>query len=162
MSHTVNPGGQLGHRLPPHFRLVLWSEKPLLVDAQCDYIPVRMVNLTNEPRQIPSGIEVAICEPVESIVYPSRDPRREPISPDEGLPEHLKDLYLRSTKGLTNDQQHQLCTLLLEFQDIFSRGPHDLCRTGVTKHKINTSDTPPVCQHPRTHSKLLRRCMHKA
>ena len=30
-----------------------------LVDAQRDYIPLRMVNLTNEPRQIPSGIEVA-------------------------------------------------------------------------------------------------------
>lgn len=55
----------------------------------------------------------------------------------------------RSAKGLTDDQQHQLCTLLLEFQDIFSRGPHDLCRTGVTKHKINTCDAPPVPQHPR-------------
>ena len=65
-----------------------------LVDAQRDYIPVRMVNLTNEPRQIPSGIEVAICEPVESIVYPSSDPHCEPISPDEVLPGYLKDLYL--------------------------------------------------------------------
>ena len=45
-----------------------------LVDAQLDYIPERMVNLTNEPRQIPSGIEVATCEPVESVVYPSVTP----------------------------------------------------------------------------------------
>ena len=42
-----------------------------LVNAQWDYIPVRMVSLTNEPRQIPSGIEVATCEPVESTVYPT-------------------------------------------------------------------------------------------
>ena len=54
-----------------------------LVDAQRDYIPLRMVNLTNEPRQIPSGKEVATCEPVESIVYPSSDSHHEPVSPDE-------------------------------------------------------------------------------
>ena len=120
-----------------------------LVDAQRDYIPLRMVNLSNEPRQIPSRIEVATCEPVESIVYPSSDSHREPISPDEGLPEHLKDLYLRSANGLTDDQQHQLCNLLLEFQDIFSRGPYNLGRTGVTKHQINTGDASPVRQHPR-------------
>ena len=120
-----------------------------LVDTQRDYIPVRMVNLTNEPRQIPCGIEVASCEPVESIVYPNSDPHREPISLDEGLPEHLKDLYLRSANGLSDDQQHELRNLLLEFQDIFSRGPHDPGRTGVTKHKINTIDASPVGQHPR-------------
>ena len=82
-----------------------------LVDGQSDYIPVRMVNLTNEPRQIPSGIELATCEPVGSIVYPSSDTHCETISPDEGLKEHLKDLYLQSTNGFTNDQQHQLCNL---------------------------------------------------
>ena len=69
-----------------------------LVDAQRDYIPVWMVNLTNKPRQIPSGKEVATCEPVESIVCPSSDPHRQPISPDEGLPEHLKDLYLKRSR----------------------------------------------------------------
>ena len=37
---------------------------------------------------------------------------------------------------------------MLEFQDIFSRGLHDLGRTGVTKHKINTGDASPVRQHP--------------
>ena len=119
------------------------------MDAQRDYIPVRMINLTNEPRKIPSGIEVAACEPVGSIVYPSSDPHHKPLSLDEGLPEHLKDLFLRSANGLTDDQQHHLCNLLLEFQDIFPRGPHDLGRTRVTKHKINTGDASPVCQHPR-------------
>ena len=83
------------------------------MDAQCDYILVRMVNLTIEPRQIPYGIEVATCEPVESTVYPSSDPHREPISLDEGLQGHVKDLYIRRANGLTDDQQHQLYNLLL-------------------------------------------------
>ena len=133
-----------------------------LVDAQRGYIPLRMVNLTNEPRQIPSGKEVATCEPVESIVYPSSDSHRKHVSPDEGLPEHLQDLYLRSTNGSTDDQQHQLRNLLLEFQDIFSRGLHDLGRTGVTKHKINTGDASPVRQHPRRLSFAQREEAFKA
>ena len=111
-----------------------------LVDAQRDYIPEQMVNLTNEQRQITSGIEVATCEPVESIVYPNSDPNRKPISPDEGLLEHLKYLYLQSASGLTADQQHQLHNLLLEFQDIFSSGPHDLLgnRRAITYHHAPT------------------------
>ena len=119
-----------------------------LVDAEGDYIPVRMVNLTNQPRQIPTGIEVANCEPVESILYPSSDPHCEPIS--LVLPEYLKDLYLRGANGLADDQQHQLRNLLLEFQDIFSRGPlTNLGWTGVMQQKINTSDASPVRQRPR-------------
>lgn len=121
-----------------------------LVDAQRDYIPVRMVSLTNEPRQIPSGIGVATCEPVGSLSLPKQcDPHYKTISLDEGLPEHLKYLYHRSANGLTDNQQHQFCSLLLESKDIFSRGPHDLGWTGVTKHKIDTSNASPVRQHPR-------------
>ena len=37
----------------------------------------------------------------------------------------------------------------LEFQDIFSNGPHDLGQTGVTKHKTNTDDASLICQNPR-------------
>ena len=38
---------------------------------------------------------------------------------------------------------------MLKFEDIFSSRPYDLSQTGVTKHKINTGDAPPVHQNPR-------------
>ena len=65
------------------------------------------------------------------------------------MPEHLKDLYSRSTEGLNAAQQRQLPKLLLEFQDIFSKGPQDLGKTGLAKHEINTSDAVPLRQHPK-------------
>lgn len=52
-------------------------------------------------------------------------------------------------KGLNAGQQCQLDEILLEFQDIFSKGPQDLGETGLAKHEINTGDAVPVCQHPR-------------
>ena len=46
-------------------------------------------------------------------------------------------------------QQRQLHKLLIEFQDIFSKGPQDLGKTGLAKHEINTGDAVSVRQHPR-------------
>ena len=43
----------------------------------------------------------------------------------------------------------QLLKFLLEFQDIFSKGPQDLGKTGLAKHEINTGVAVPVRQHPR-------------
>ena len=65
------------------------------------------------------------------------------------MPEHLKDPYSQSTEGLNAGQQRQLLKLLLEFQDIFSKGPQYLGKTGLAKYEINTGDAIPVCQHPR-------------
>lgn len=120
-----------------------------LVDAQQDYVPVRVINLSGQPRTICQGTEVAGCEPVESVIHQQHDfiPDSQVIGYD--LPEHLKDLYARSTEGLNAGQQRQLHKLLLEFQDIFSKGPQDLGKTGLAKHEINTGDAVPVRQHPR-------------
>lgn len=40
-----------------------------LFDAQRDYVPVRVVNLSGEPRKVYSGTEVASCEPVQSVLH---------------------------------------------------------------------------------------------
>ena len=36
-----------------------------LIDAQKDYVPVRVVNPSGGPRKVCSGTEVASCEPVK-------------------------------------------------------------------------------------------------
>ena len=63
-----------------------------LVDAQQEYVPMRVVNLSGQPRTICQGTEVAGCEPVESVIHQQHD-----VTPDSqvigyDLPEHLKDL----------------------------------------------------------------------
>lgn len=60
------------------------------------------------------------------------------------LPEHLVDLFQRSSVNLKEDEQQQVHDLLFDFQDIFSE--HDLdigCFSGI-KHKIETGDEEPV------------------
>ena len=46
-------------------------------------------------------------------------------------------------------QQRQLHELQFGFQDILSKGPQELSKTGLAKHEINTGDAVPVRQHPR-------------
>ena len=117
---------------------------PDVMVAQQYYVPVRVVNLSGQPRTICQGTEVASCEPVESVIHQQHDFTPDSQSVGDDLPEHLKDLYTRSTEGLNAGQKRQLHELLLEFQDIFSKGPQDLGNTGLAKHEINTGDALPI------------------
>lgn len=63
---------------------------------------------------------------------------------DDELPEHLTDLYNRSTPELNDREKCRVKQLLVEYHDIFSKHDLDLgCLTSVT-HKIDTKDNPPV------------------
>ena len=44
-----------------------------LVDTQQDYVSVRDVNLSGQPRTICQGTEIANCEPVESVIHQQHD-----------------------------------------------------------------------------------------
>ena len=61
-----------------------------------------------------------------------------------GLPEHLQGLYQRSVMSLTLQEAGKLRTLLLEYQNTFSKGSHDLGCFSEIKHTINTGDEHPV------------------
>ena len=54
------------------------------------------------------------------------------------------------TVGLTEDSQRdQLCSLVLEFADLFALDSSELGRTSVVTHRINTGDHSPMKQPPR-------------
>jgi len=66
------------------------------------------------------------------------------------LPEHLQELYERSTQKLNDNESHRVAELLSEFQDIFSKGDLDIgLFNGNIKHRINTGDTKPIKQRLR-------------
>ena len=71
------------------------------------------------------------------------------ISSTTELPDHLRDLYNRSTADLTTQESKQLYDLLLEFADVLSESPHDLGRTDLVKHQINTNGANPIRQPPQ-------------
>ena len=67
----------------------------------------------------------------------------------KSVPEHLEDLYLRSTTDLTDEERERLTDLLHRYGDAFSRNDWDIGVTHLTEHAIKTEVKGPVRLPPR-------------
>ena len=137
------------------------SEKGLviartLVETGQVIMPTRIINLSCEEQVIKEGTVTGIISPIRNdadIIFPieirelHHDVNRD--SYNTAIPEHLKDLYTRSTGNLGEGFHTQVEEMLIEFQDVFSKGDHDIGRTDLVKHKINTENVAPIRQPPR-------------
>ena len=124
-----------------------------LVDLQQKQIPLRVMNLSNQPQMINKGTQLANCETINCVVVPEVDISGERVTGCtqkaevlDKLPLHLKELYERSVAVLDQTEHREVHQLLCEFADIFSTGPHDLGCTDLVKHRINTGEAPPIRQ----------------
>lgn len=79
----------------------------------------------------------------------------EPTSADiatvSGAPVHLEDLAQRSSTDVTEEDRLKIRNLLDKYQDVFSKGDHDIGRTDRVQHSIHTTCPAPIRQHPRRH-----------
>ena len=122
-----------------------------LVNPSANEVPVHLLNLSNLPKRIRQGTNVAICNSVDSILTEGAVIPR----PTE-LPHHLRDLYSQSANGLTSAEADQLYDLLFEFSYVFSEVSHDLGRTNLVQHQINTRVAAPIRQAPQSfYTKVL-------
>ena len=124
-----------------------------LVALQEKKIPLRVMNLSNQPQMINKGTQLANCETINCVVVPEVDISGERVTGCtqkaevlDKLPLHLKELYERSVAVLDETEHQEVHQLLCEFADIFSTGPHDLGCTDLVKHRINTGEAPPIRQ----------------
>ena len=130
-----------------------------LVDLSGDVVPLRLLNPTDQPQTVYQDTISAWCEPVERVseagrqeAQPSEAPagRACRITPcTTSLPNHLVDLYQRTSSCLGETQKVEVEALLVEFADVFACSADDLGRTSIVRHEINTSGTRPIRQHPR-------------
>ena len=67
----------------------------------------------------------------------------------KSMPEHLKDLFERTCKDMSEEHLLSLSKLLIHYQDVFAQHDLDLGCLAEVKHKIDTKDSPPVCQRIR-------------
>ncbi|CAG2233875.1 unnamed protein product [Mytilus edulis] len=66
------------------------------------------------------------------------------------IPEHLKDLYTRTVKDFDIDRSIKIAEVLIEFQNIFSKGDMDLgLFNGDIKHRIHTGEAAAIKQQMR-------------
>ena len=117
-------------------------------------VPVRIINPYSEGCTLYKDTIIATYEPIEpeqlvSVnATQSQESTSEPYN-NQGIPEHLKELYANSSTLLNNDEQSRLEQLLIEYQDQFSKDSHDLGRCTLLEHHINiVPGTRPIKQQP--------------
>lgn len=100
-----------------------------LVDPAKGVVPLRVLNLQNEPCKIYKNTIAATCEPVNELDIQVQEMSNETDchkvcmsksqnSPKE-LPPHIQDLYNRSATNLHERECFSLKNLLIQYQDIF-------------------------------------------
>ena len=65
------------------------------------------------------------------------------------MPEHLRDLFERSSEGWTVSEQDTIRRLLMQYQDVCSKNEFDLGQTHLVEHCIDMGDAKPISQPPR-------------
>lgn len=130
-----------------------------LVDPAKGVVPLRVLNLPNEPCKIYKNTIAATCEPVNELDIQVQEMSNETDchkvcmsksqnSPKE-LPPHIQDLYNRSATNLHERECFSLKNLLIQYQDIFFKNDKDIGHTEIIQHTIDTGGVHPIRQKPR-------------
>ena len=144
-----------------------------LVDTSSDITPLQVLNPTDYPCTLYKDTVAAMCEPVDLVEAPhiwennvalcqkhekgdsltdAVDNNGEMLS----VPEHLADLFQRSSHLPNPDERSQLAQLLTEFAGAFAASSDDFGRTSLVTHQINTGSSQPIRQ-PTWHLPLYKR-----
>ena len=136
------------------------AERGLLLarsqQTRAQVLPLRILNPNREKRVVQKGtavgtIATVVADSISTFSHESEG------KVEGDLPSHLHDLFDRSKANLSEDYHAQVKSCLLEFQDVFSSGEHDIGRTEVVKHQINTGDARPIKERPRRHPFVINK-----
>ncbi|KAK3089469.1 hypothetical protein FSP39_003867, partial [Pinctada imbricata] len=108
----------------------------------CNEVPLRAVNLSDDPQLIYSGTEIAEMSEVSRVL--SED--SQPDTQSNALTPELQALLLETSKNLSRDQAGQVENLLKRYCGLFATKNNDLGRAKYVKHSINTGDAIPIKQ----------------
>ena len=136
-----------------------------LVDTSSNIIPLRVLNPTDYPCTLYKDTVAAMCEPVDLVEAPRIWQNNVACYQERGkdgsltdavengetpsVPEHLSDLFQRSSHLLNPDERSQLAQLLIDFDDVFAVSSDDLGHTSLVTHQIDTGSSHPIRQPAR-------------
>ena len=107
-------------------------------------VPLRLINLGDETEKLYSGMYVANLSKVSAVKdMPDKGSKQQSC---DTLPEHLKDLYVRTVEGLPMEQSKFIAKLLMKHASTFSESDDDLGWTGILRHRIITKEERPIKQ----------------
>ena len=120
-----------------------------VVQQNSNIVPLRVANFSTEPKLVHKNTVAAIFETANVETTNSVRRVEAVASSYEGVvPDHLIDLFNKSSEKLDESQKEQLKQFLIEFQDVFSKNSSDIGFTDLVKHRINTADSKPIKQRP--------------
>ena len=123
-----------------------------LVETEDDVVPLRVFNPGKEKRVAREGTTAGVISQVEAnSVHEELD---RVASTDEVLPPYLQDLYEKGTANVEAEYHEDVRKCLIDFQDVLSKGDHDIGHTDVVKHHIDTGDAKPIKERVRRHPYL--------
>ena len=137
----------------------LWQDKKIvltrgIIHSKAENQAVQILNFGSKPVVLYPNTKLGTCESCYHTPEPELS-RCNAVSSEESeaatdkLPEHLQDLWERSSVHLKNEERRRLASLLIKYQQIFSKSSDDLGRTDLVKHRINTANATPIRQPPR-------------
>ena len=119
-----------------------------LIDLKRECVPVRVANFSASRQKLKKGLELAVCEPVASVM--SRvNKGEEPEETLDKVPSNLKLLAEKKAEVLDDEQPRKITNVLLCYQDVFSKSESDIGQTSGVQHKIDTANSSPAKQNPR-------------
>ena len=117
---------------------------------------VSVVNCTEEPITLHAKQLLGTCESYTDSEQSGRVhliKESFPVNPEEPassqLPEHLHDMFSKSSVHLNTKQKETLAKLLLDYHQVFARSSEDLGLTNLVEHRINVGCAIPVSQPTR-------------
>ena len=130
----------------------------LFSPTQQSQMLLAVVNMSDHPVKLSSGLEVGIIQSTDSVtkIPPLKLEQIchavQPIEQVDMLPSHSVHLpfYLNLNDTDLNPAQVLMVKCLLdEFKDIFSLGPFDIGCTPLLQHTIDTTQDKPILVRPR-------------
>ena len=120
-----------------------------LVCPETGTVPLRIMNLNNEPVTLYKNTIAAMYEPVEIGKHETVNNIGTVSSTTEEPFAHVEELLSQSSSNLNETQIDSLRSLLYEYKDQFSKSSHDLGSTNLVEHTIQTlPDSKPVKLRP--------------
>ena len=120
-------------------------------------IAVRVINTTSEPRLIKRDTYVGVLTPI-SVIDETDDSADIPAS-NRSVEPASQCLISALPSELSDQQRQQATDLIRSFEDVFSQGEHDIGRTHLAEHGIDTGDHRPIRQslrrHPISHLEVI-------
>jgi len=115
-----------------------------ILPERLDNLPILVLNVSNEPCEI--NAKTILTE--LSLANCAEDNDEKALTAEEGncSYKHLSKLLEGVDERVSEEQCVELIKILREYVDIFSTGEHDLGKTSLAAHQIDTGDARPIRQ----------------